>query len=614
MSEVNSALRLLIVVGILFSASVNAVSANPKRIVLLQSNGPNFKPWSEYAKAFRQELERQAFLPIAVQSFPISIGSDSERAERQLVAYLNELFPDNALPDLIVTFGAPAAAFVQRNRAELFPSTPLLLAAIDQRRVRDLSLTENDAVVPVWIDIPALFENILQILPQTKTIAVVTGNSPNDKFWVEEIKSRLESLSGRVELRFLNELSFEEVLKQTANLPKNSAIFWVQPQVDASGATHEGESALRRLYATANAPIFSHDDAFFNGEIVGGPMTSVTQGSRVGAAVAVRILAGEKPGQIATPALQYGPAKFDWRELNRWNISESLLPKPNEVLFRRPSAWEVYRWQVLAVSAAILIQAALIIGLLYERRRRLLAEVESRQRMAELAHINRYSMAGELTASIAHELNQPLGAILVNAETLEEMLRAPTLDVAELREITSEIRRDDQRAGRVIEHIRSLVKKVPIEVKQLDLNDVARDTLAFLTSLAIARQVQVRHVLAQVPLPIMGDSTQLQQVLLNLIVNALDATADKPISERVIIVRTERSEGWIEFSTSDSGPGIPPDKLKEVFEPFFSTKPSGMGMGLSIARTIVESHGGTIVAQNQTRGGATISVKLPVKL
>jgi signal transduction histidine kinase len=111
----------------------------------------------------------------------------------------------------------------------------------------------------------------------------------------------------------------------------------------------------------------------------------------------------------------------------------------------------------------------------------------------------------------------------------------------------------------------------------------------------------------------MGDSTQLQQVLLNLIVNALDATADKPISERVIIVRTERSEGWIEFSTSDSGPGIPPDKLKEVFEPFFSTKPSGMGMGLSIARTIVESHGGTIVAQNQTRGGATISVKLPVK-
>jgi signal transduction histidine kinase len=469
-------------------------------------------------------------------------------------------------------------------------------------------------VVSVWIDIPALFENILQILPQTKTIAVVTGNSPNDKFWVEEIKSRLESLSGRVELRFLNELSFEEVLKQTANLPKNSAIFWVQPQVDASGATHEGESALRRLYATANAPIFSHDDAFFNGEIVGGPMTSVTQGSRVGAAVAVRILAGEKPGQIATPALQYGPAKFDWRELNRWNISESLLPKPNEVLFRRPSAWEVYRWQVLAVSAAILIQAALIIGLLYERRRRLLAEVESRQRMAELAHINRYSMAGELTASIAHELNQPLGAILVNAETLEEMLRAPTLDVAELREITSEIRRDDQRAGRVIEHIRSLVKKVPIEVKQLDLNDVARDTLAFLTSLAIARQVQVRHVLAQVPLPIMGDSTQLQQVLLNLIVNALDATADKPISERVIIVRTERSEGWIEFSTSDSGPGIPPDKLKEVFEPFFSTKPSGMGMGLSIARTIVESHGGTIVAQNQTRGGATISIKLPVKL
>jgi signal transduction histidine kinase len=475
-----------------------------------------------------------------------------------------------------------------------------------------LAITANDAVVSVWIDIPFLFENILQVLPKTRTIAVVIGSSPNEQFWVKEMQNRLDPLKGRVDLLFWNDLSFEEILKRAATLPKDSAIFWVQPQIDVTGAVQEGERALKSLHAVANAPIFSHDDAFFTGEIVGGPMTSVSQGSAVAAAVATRILGGTKAGEIRTPALQYGPAKYDWRELKRWSIPESRLPRGSEVLFRQPTTWELYRWQVLAVCAATLLQTALIAGLLYERRRRLMAEVQSRQRMAELAHVNRYSMAGELTASIAHELNQPLGAILINAETMEQMLQSPSPEMTELRQIVSDIRRDDERAGKVIQHIRNLVKRAPVDLKQLDLNEIVSETLNFLSSLAIARKVQVRSSLVQLRLPVKGNPTQLQQVLLNLIVNALDATADKPVPERVITVRTERSEDWAEFSASDTGTGIPDEKLSQIFEPFFSTKRDGMGMGLSIARTIVEAHGGTITAQNQPRGGAIFSVKLPL--
>jgi signal transduction histidine kinase len=609
--NVNSALKFLIVMGIACLASFDAAAGAPKRILVLQSNGQDFRPWSEYVKTFRQELERKWSSPLIVQSFPILIASDSEEAERRLVDFLNALSSGNP-PDLIVAFGAPAAAFVQRNRRELFPAAPALLAAIDQRRIQQMSLTANDTVVPVWIDIPVLFENILRVLPQTKTIAVVVGSSPNEQFWVREIQDRLVLLKNKINLVFWNELSFEEILTQAAALPKDSAIFWIQPQIDAAGATHEGEQALQRLFAVAKAPIFSHDDAFFAGAIVGGPMTSVLQGSQAAASVAARILGGEKAGKITTPMLQYGPAKYDWRELTRWGIPESRLPQGSEVLFRQPTSWELYRWQVLAVCATILFQALLISGLLYQRRGRLLAEVQSQQRIAELAHINRYSMAGELTASIAHELNQPLGAILVNAETMEQMLLAPSPDVTELRTILTDIRRDDERAARVIQNIRGLLKKTPVDVKQIDLNDVARETLGFLSRMAIARNVQVRSSLSMLPLPVKGDSTLLQQVLLNLIVNALDATADKPVSERVISVRTERSEDSAEFSTSDTGSGIPPETLTKIFEPFFSTKPAGMGMGLSIARTIVESHGGTITAQNQYRGGAVFSVKLPL--
>ena len=605
-------LACLAFVGVALSNSLATAADQPKRIIVLQSNGQHFKPWSDYVKAFRQELERRFSSPLAVQNFPVLLAPESEDAERELADYLNALYAQNP-PDLIVAFGAPAAGFVQRHRASLFPDAPTLFAAIDERRVEQMSLTANDAVVSVWIDIPALFGNILNILPQTTTIAVVIGSSPNERFWAREIEARVgEQFKSRVDLLFWNALSFEEILKQASRLPQNSAIFWIQPQIDANGAIHEGEMALRRLSSVANAPIFSHDDAFFSGEIVGGPMTSVTQGSQAAAAVAARILGGEKAGDIKTPVLLYGPAKYDWRQLQRWAIPESRLPKGSDVLFRQPTPWELYRWQVLAVCAAILFQAALIGGLLYERRRRVLAEVQSRQRMSELAHVNRFSMAGELTASIAHELNQPLGAILVNAESMALILKSPSPDMEELREIVSEIRRDDERAGKVIQHIRNLLRKAPVEFKELDLNELVQETLDFLSGLAVARKVHLRSSIFPLPLPVKGDPIQLQQVLLNLIVNALDAMAGKSVTERIVTVSTGGANDWAEFSVSDTGVGIPADKLAQIFEPFFSTKPGGMGMGLSIARTIVESHGGTVSAENRSEG-AVFSVKLPLR-
>ena len=161
------------------------------------------------------------------------------------------------------------------------------------------------------------------------------------------------------------------------------------------------------------------------------------------------------------------------------------------IYFREPSAWEKYRWQVAIVSGILLLQAALIAGLLHERRRRQFAEFETRQRIAELAHVNRYSLAGELTTSIAHELNQPLGSILVNTETAALMLDSPAIDVNELKEILSDIRRDDQRAGEVIRRLRSLLKRAPFEAKEIDLNAMVGETLDLVSALAHARGVSL---------------------------------------------------------------------------------------------------------------------------
>ena len=488
----------------------------------------------------------------------------------------------------------------------------MIFTAVEQRRVQYEKLTENDTVVAVAHDFSAAFDNILRVLPLTKTIAVVNGASSNEIFWLGEMRRELALLTGRIELRWYNEKSFEEILIDAAGLPPHSAIFWHLMNVDATGVAHEANDALNKLSRSANAPIFSYDSSFFGEAIVGGPMHSVRELSQITAAVAIRILNGEKAGGIKTPPTGFAAPIFDWRQLQRWGISDSNLPARSTTYFRESSVWERYTWQIAFISTVILIQAGLISLLLQEHRRRQLAEVQARQRMAELAHVNRFSTAGELTASIAHEINQPLGSILTNAETADEILKSSRPDIAELKEIVRDILLDDRRATEVIRRMRSLLKKAPFELKNIDLNEVARETVEFLSSLAVGRKVELASVIAPDALPILGDRIQLQQVILNLVVNGIDAMRDMRSEDRIISIRTWRVENLAELSVSDRGAGVPEDKLKEIFEPFFTSKAEGMGMGLSIARTIVDAHRGQISAENPRDGGAMFKIRIPL--
>jgi signal transduction histidine kinase len=167
-----------------------------------------------------------------------------------------------------------------------------------------------------------------------------------------------------------------------------------------------------------------------------------------------------------------------------------------------------------------------------------------------------------------------------------------------------------RRSSEVIRTMRRLLTKAPFELKSLDLNEVAREAAEFLATLAVARKVELTRLITQNALPIVGDHIQLQQVILNLVVNGIDAMKDTPSENRIISIRTSRVEKFAELSVLDRGPGIPEGKLKEVFEPFFTSKAGGMGMGLSIARTIIEAHHGLIWAENRDHGGASFRIRL----
>jgi signal transduction histidine kinase len=600
----------LILTTLVFAAPGEAREEPSKSVLVLHSFGRAFKPWSEYAQAIRLELERQSPWPLDIQEHAlVTARSADDNQEPAFVNYLNALFSMRP-PDLIVSIGAPAAAFVQRHRQQLFPRAPMILTVVDQRRVQYSALGPNDAVVAVAIDYRAAIESILQVLPDTNHVAMVVGTSPIEKFWREEIGRESAPFADRIKFTWYDTLSFEDILKHAAALPPDSAIFWELMIVDAEGVVHEEGKALTRLHAAANAPIFTYTDAFFGREIVGGPHVPVLEVGQQVAAVAVRILGGENAGAIKVPPVGMGAPKFDWREMQRWGIPESRLPAGSEVRYRSSTMWEQYRAYILAAFAVLLAQALVILGLLYEHRRRQLAEVLARSTMAELHTANRLAAAGELSASIAHEVKQPLTTVAANAYAALNWLAAGRLDIEEARKSLNQIVAAAHRANDIVSEVRAMFTSETQDKTLIDINQLIRSVLTTGRLTLRRHGIDVATQLEDNLPHVEGHRIQLQQVIHNLVLNAIESM--QSASVRTLRVRTARSaSGGIDMTVEDTGHGLDPSDLDRIFQPLFTTKKRGMGMGLSICRSIVDAHGGRIRARTRPQGGAIFEIELP---
>jgi PAS domain S-box-containing protein len=241
------------------------------------------------------------------------------------------------------------------------------------------------------------------------------------------------------------------------------------------------------------------------------------------------------------------------------------------------------------------------------------AELEARQRRDELSHLSRVALMGEMSASIAHEINQPLGAILSNAEAAELLLESEAPPLDEIRKILADIRDDNLRASEIIRHLRSLTRKRPMRVEALDLNEVAAEVVKLMETEALRRSVSLQSDFTAASAKALGDRVQLQQVLINLILNGMEAMADTPEPDRRLVIRTmANGHRRVEISVRDSGQGIAPEELSRVFDSFFTTKETGMGLGLAIARSIIDAHHGRIFAENNADRGATFRFDLPL--
>jgi PAS domain S-box-containing protein len=728
----------LVAVFVVLTA-VCAAGSEPKRVLVVHSFGGIAPPFTTHSIAFETELVEKMGERVDLDEVSLDMARYADSTlQEALVEYLQKR-QSHWQPDLVVPIGSPAGVFVAQYRDRLFPKTPILYTGMDRRRLPPDALEKNAAFIGENFDLPGFVEDILQIAPATKNIAVVIGASQVEQYWAAAFRKEFEPYANRINFIWLNDLSLDQMLEKTRALPPDSFIFLILLLRDATGVTHNADEALQRIHAVANAPINSIFQHQLGLGIVGGRLYQAEHEGIESAHIAVRILHGE-PASSFPPEI-VGPLspRYDWRELKRWKINEERLPPGSVVLFREPTVWDNYGGWIIAGVSLCFVQAVLIFGLLanlakrrraersliesedrvalaadaahlgvwefdpatneiwisdkardlfqiaprtdvdyaafhervhpddqplrdsaikraietkgsYEIEYRILlpdgtvrwisgrarcmsdgdgrstrllgvsmdvterkqAEKEAMEQRDELFHLSRVASLGQLSGSLAHELNQPLGIILSNAQAAQHMLAGDAPDIPELREILADIVGEDLRAGEVITRLRALLKRGETQLLPLALNKVIEDVLHLLRSDLAARGVTAESKLAERLPDVPGDEVQLQQVLINIVGNACDAMVENPPADRRLRISTSAESGAVCVSIEDQGRGLPNGDSSQIFEPFFTTKSHGLGIGLSICRSIIAAHHGRLWAEPNKGRGVTLRIELPV--
>jgi signal transduction histidine kinase len=581
--------------------------ASQKKILYLTAEGLDHQYFGAAYSAFKEELQKS--LPDATVLYVenLDLARFNEAAHKQsLTAWLRTKYA-NIHFDAIVTAGTPALKFAVETR--LWPDVPTYFSNTNDAIVRTIALPPNFTGQTFTVNFGQTVALIRKVLPATKRIVLV-GNAPNDDIYRPFIAKELARFVQEFAFTDLRGKSIEEVLSAVANLDEDTVIYRTGLSRDASGRIYDPFSVIAITASAANRPMFVDYTPFIGRGTLGGVAIDPDAQGRNAARKVTQLLNGADPVNMPVARLDFHPT-FDWRQLKRWQIAQADLPPGSRVWFYAPSLWERYRWQLAATLGIIGLLSTLVLALLFERRHRAIAVAQARARLAELAHLNRNATALVYSGAIAHELNQPLAAILANAQAARLMLAAVPPALGEVSEILDDIERDDQRAAELIRSMRGLLKKGDTAHELLDINSVVSQAVRFIRPEAKVRGVALRMALPAQAATVTGDRVQLQQVLINLIINAMEAMADlSPSARRVEIAVSTGMEEGVAVSVSDAGPGFSAD-VSAAFTAFVTTKVHGTGLGLAITAALVREHGGTISASNIEGSGARVTFILP---
>jgi len=584
-----------------------------RRIYFLESLSPALPAAVRTIDAFKKRLSETTSEQFEIfVDYMELVRLPSQAHIDRTVQYLSGKYAE-APPDLLITLGRAATPFMVKNREAIASHVPLILVSVPSLDAKESGL-DNVFWVSAEYNFSKTLDLARQLQPAARHLVVVGGAGTYDQRWLTDARRELQPYRERYDTKYIAGLSYADTLKEVSQLSKDTIVIMSFFFVDGSGQTYSSPKVAADVARASPAPVYSPISTNLGEGIVGGYMDSWEEHGIAAADVALQILAGKSPEAIQRDNKPRQAYHVDARQLARWNIGSARIPAGSEVHYREFNVWERYRWEIIAIIATVILQAAVITGLFFERRRRRTAELELRERLMEVIHLNRTAVAGALSASVAHELNQPLGAIQSYAEAALLYLQADPPNVARAHDILGNILRDDQRAAKIIAHLRSLLKKRnQSELQEFDFTDVVDDTVQIVRPEARKKGIDLTATNTEFPLPVRGDRIQVQQVLMNLAMNGIDAMNDCSPGEAKMLISTALVNGSaVRVSVADSGTGVPPDALNKIFDAFYTTKGHGTGLGLSIARTIVETYGGKIWAENRPGGGATFFFTMPL--
>lgn len=570
-------------------------------------------PWSySVEEGIRTTLDSESPFPIELN---IEHADQSRFPEEEYLRRIVDLYQykySKRKIDLVLAMGDESLELLLDYGGPLFGDTPVMLVTNDTTAIPDDLLKPNTTSLSWGVDFDGTLKYIRGLLPQTRDLFVISGTSTTDRGIRISAEAALGKLEAQWNIHHLSEYTAADLLEKVAHLPEDSAIYFLTVFRDGKGEYFVPRDLMSAIAHRANAPMFGIVDTYLGHGIVGGSLTSAqNRGKRI-ARVAIKLLGG---GSLNNEVLKGNDSfpMFDWRQLKRWSISERKLPPGSIVRYRKPSIWEDHKEKIVVALVIVLAQAFALIYLLTQRRQRRLAQEESQQLRDELAHVSRVLTMGEITASLAHEINQPLTAIQSYAQAAQRFLKGELTDLAEVRKSLDGIITGNRRAKSVIQRIRMILDKEPLERKPLRVKELIDDVIMLVQRNADEKKIDLQLDLARGLPRVFGDRTQLQQVLLNLIINGFEAMGNPGSGTRKLVVQTIHDEpACVRISVCDSGIGIDDAHKDQLFDAFFTTKGDGLGMGLSISRSIIEDHGGRLWATKNGGGGATFSFTVPI--
>ena len=527
--------------------------------------------------------------------------------ESNFVQFLKAKYRERHI-DVVVVVGVSALDFIIRQREQIWPSVPVVFAAIDEATMSRWALPSNVTGATMQLTLQDMVKVARIAVPDLKAVAIV-GDPLERQTFYRHFKDEIPAIAEQLEVIDLMNLPMAQLEKRLGELSDKTAVIYTGIYYTSEGVSYVPAELVRQIVEWANRPVVVNVSSYLNKGAIGGYIVQANLiGEQVGRIV-LRILGGESALDIPVVKVP-SPLIFEWPALQRWKISEAALPVGSEIYFRQPSTWEQYKPQILAITAAILAQAVLIGWLLLERQYRRRAERTARETLSELMHMNRMTTAGELSAAIAHEIRQPITGMVTMASAALRWLSRESPDIGRAREAMNKAVAAGHLASDVITNVRGLFGKDTQEKAPTDLNALIRSVLGVVNVDVRKRSIETQVNLSETLPHVFANAVQLQQVILNLVMNAIELMHSEP---RVLSVKSETTEhNLVQVSIADTGSGINIGNLDRIFKPMFTTKARGMGMGLSICKSIIESHSGRIWVSAGVPRGSIFHFELPL--